>query len=437
MSTANADTPESGFTFSERARRTVEQPIGYLMAQAVENPSLISFAAGLVDYATLPSEELAELSAKILRGDGIDVKTPLQYGTTEGLTELRRRMLERSERLDGLEAGGYGVGLEDVIVTTGSQQLLYILTDILVDPGDIVLCSWPSYFVYTSALKTMGAEVRCVDIDQDGMVPEALEDLLEQLESQGKLARVKIVYVVDYHQNPTGITLSEERRPKILDLVRSFSREHRILLLEDSAYRELTYEGKAPRTIKSFESENRYCALAQSFSKSFSPGMKTGYGILPSDLVAPILLQKGSHDFGSANLCQHLLLAALESGLYERHVEELCRHYSHKRDALLGCLESRLGDLRSRGLSWTRPTGGMYVWLSLPEGVDTRFDSPLFERALKEGVIYVPGSCCYPDDPTRTAPVHEMRLSFGEASIENIERGIELLAKAVRATLGG
>lgn len=437
MSSPHADRPEDSFIFSERARRTVEQPIGYLMAQAVENPSLISLAAGLVDYPTLPSAEVAELSARILGGEGPETKTPLQYGTTEGLTELRRRMLERSERLDGLEPGGYGAGLEDVIITTGSQQFLYILTDILVDPGDIVICSWPSYFVYTGALKTMGAEVRCVDIDQDGMVPGALESLLERLESEGKLSRVKIVYVVDYHQNPTGITLSEERRARILGLVKNFSREHRILLLEDSAYRELTYEGKAPRTIKSFESENRYCALAQTFSKSFSPGMKTGYGILPRDLVAPLLLQKGSHDFGSANLCQHVLLAALESGLYERHVEELCRHYTHKRDAMLRCLESGLGSLRSRGLRWTRPTGGMYVWLSLPEGVDTRFDSPLFERALKEGVIYVPGACCYPDDPTRTAPIHEMRLSFGEASIENIERGIELLARAVHATLGG
>lgn len=422
-------------SLSERARRTHEQPISYLMAEAVNNPGLISLAAGLVDYTSLPSREIVELAGELFSRPGLEAKLPLQYGITPGLTPLRHELLDLMMARDGTSAAELSVSVENVVITTGSQQLLFLLTDILVDPGDIVITAWPSYFVYTGALETMGADVRCVDIDENGMRPDSLEETLRAIEAEGQLSRVKIVYVVDYHQNPTGITLSEERRPQILELVKRFSRDHRIVLLEDAAYRELTYEGEAPRTIKSLDPENRFVALAHTFSKTFSPGIKVGYGLLPDDLVEPVLLLKGSHDFGSPNFGQYFVLEAMRRGFYARHVEELRALYTRKRDVLLESLEESFGEFESQGMRWTRPTGGLYVWLTFPESIDTGFDRPLFRSSREEGAIYVPGACCYAADARREKPGHEARLSYGAVSEDEIREGVRRLGRAFRKVM--
>ncbi|QNN22813.1 PLP-dependent aminotransferase family protein [Planctomycetales bacterium ZRK34] len=423
------------FHFSQRAARTVEQPIGYLMAQAVDNPDVISLAAGLVDYPTLPSETASKLLGDILN-DPKRSKIALQYGTTEGLGDLRRMLLEHIASLDEVKVTELDASPDDVVITTGSQQSLFILTDLLVDPGDIVITAWPSYFVYTGALASFGARVRSVEMDEQGMVPESLERVLGEIAEAGELERVKIVYVCSYHQNPTGLTLAESRRPRVLDIVKRYSRGHRILLLEDAAYRELTYAGTAPPSIKRWDTENRYVALAQTFSKPFAPGLKTGYVLLPRDLVEPMLLQKGSHDFGSVNLVQHLLAEAIRQGVYAEHVQMLCDHYTHKRDAMLEALDEHLGDFEPGQTRWTHPTGGLYVWLTLPSRLDTGRGSKLFDQAISEGVLYVPGAFCYPADSARTAPCHHMRLSFGTAGIDQIREGVKRLGRAIRAVGG-
>ncbi len=442
---------EPQFQFSDRARRTTAQPIGYLITTALANPKLISLAAGLVDYATLPGPDVKQLADELLGSDAT-ARTALQYGATEGLAELRHLLLDHLATLDGLASGDdLDASPDDIVVTTGSQQLLFVLTDILVNPGDIVITEWPSYFVYTNLLTAFGAEVRCIDTDEHGARPESLEALLSELAREGRIGRVKIVYLCDYHQNPTGLTLAEARRPQILDVVKRYSMPHRILLIEDAAYRELSYtppvaagekrgEGpgmfnaehpgpSSPRSIKFFDEDNRYVALLQTFSKPFAPGLKTGYGLLPRDLVDPVLLQKGSHDFGSTNFSQHLLAAALKQGVYQRHVARLRHAYAAKRDAMLEALDEHLAPVS--GASWTRPAGGLYVWLTLPAGVDTSQDAPLFSRAIAEGVLYVPGDFCHPSDPTRTVPRNTIRLSFGVPTIEQIHEGIARLARAL------
>ncbi|HUT57794.1 MAG TPA: PLP-dependent aminotransferase family protein [Phycisphaerae bacterium] len=417
---------------SQRALRSTDQPISYLMAQAVTNPHVISLAAGFVDYETLPGEALAEAVARVL-ADPRGARISLQYGTTEGLKALRKRLLDHMAELDGATPEALGATIDDLIVATGSQELLFLITGVLVDPGDIVITSWPSYFVYTGTLQAAGARVRCVDMDDDGMIPEALERTLADIEAAGELGRVKIVYIVSYHQNPTGITLSAERRPRVLDVVRKYSRDHRILLLEDAAYRELTFEGDAPPSIKRFDDGNEFVATVQTFSKPFAPGLKTGYGLLPRDLVGPVLDQKGNIDFGSANICQHLLLEALESGAYERHVEKLRQAYAAKCGAMLDALASELGGRRGGEVRWTRPRGGLYVWLTLPEHIDTAGGGEFFRRCIAEGVMYVPGEYSYPRDETRERPTSTMRLSFGVASVEQIRQGVARLARGVRA----
>ncbi len=426
------------FGYSARAKRTVEQPITYLMAAAFDRPEVISLAAGFVDYETLPAKEVLELTQGLLEADDFEAKSSLQYGTTQGHRVIREVLLDHMCKLDGVSAEAMGVTADDVVVTTGSQQFLYLLTDVLIDPGDIVITAWPSYFVYTGALQTFGARVRCVDTDEGGMDPRNLGALLEELSLRGELSRVKMVYLVDYHQNPTGITLAEERRREILEVVKKYSRrlsdevgeERRILILEDAAYRELTYEGEAPGSIKRWDEGNEYVALAQTVSKPFSPGLKMGYALVPSELVDPILLQKGNHDFGSANFTGQLVMRAMREGVYERHVKLLCERYAAKRDAMLEALEEEFGG--DEGVTWTRPTGGLYIWLRLEAGMDARFGGALFEAAMDEGMIYVPGAFCYSEDEAREVPIHEMRLSFGVAEEDAIREGIRRLGRAVR-----
>ena len=423
-------TDPGSFGFSARARRTQRQPIGFLMAQAVQNPDVISLAAGLVDYDTLPGAEAADLVAAMMRDD--QLHAALQYGTTEGLRGLREAVFAHMAALDGWKPAEVAATPDDVLITTGSQQMLFLLGDVLIDPGDIVITCWPSYFVYTGVLESLGAHVRCADMDDDGLVPESLERVFAALQAEGSLGRTKILYLVSYYQNPTGISLARHRRKRVVDIVRRYSRDHRILIVEDAAYRELTFGGDVPPSLKVFDPENRFVALLQTFSKTFSPGLKVGYGLLPRDLVEPVTLQKGSHDFGSASFCQQLILRALKTGAYARHAAEVCRSYAVKRTAMLEALDEHMGRLHM-DIHWTRPSGGLYVFLTLPEGMETHTRSPLFARALAEGMMYVPGEYCYPPDPQRTIPQNTMRLSYGVCGVDDIRAGIAALARAVEA----
>jgi 2-aminoadipate transaminase len=427
--------PSSTFGLSARAGRTTAQPINYLIATALAKENLISLAAGLVDQETLPTTELAAIAAELL-GDGVAGRQSLQYGSTAGLPELRTGLLEWMCELDGVRPGALSLTPENVVVSSGSQQLLFILTDILVDPGDIVITGWPSYFVYTGVLRAAGAEVRGVDLDEDGMIPEALEATLAGIEAEGKLDRVKIVCVCDYYQNPTGITLSADRRGRILDIVRAWSKDHLICLIEDAAYRELhAADVRPPETFKSLEADNRQVVFTSTISKPFSPGLRTGYAFLPEALVEPVLNQKGNHDFGSSNFNQHLIWRALRDGLYGRHVDHLRRRYDQKREAMLAALGKHLGGL-APGIRWTHPTGGLYVYVTLPEDVDTGGDGPLFQAALDEGVLYVPGQFCYVPDATRPVPRNQLRLTHGTVDETAIDEGVRRLGRAVARVLG-
>lgn len=420
------------FAFSSKAGRTPTPPVNFLMDMAVEHKDAISLAAGLVDHETLPTDKTNQVVNEIFsdRSAGQDA---LQYGTTDGLTELREAVLNYTCQLDRITPGDISISPKNVIISSGSQQMLYIITDILVDPGDIVITEWPSYFVYTGVLRSLGASVRAVEMDENGMITSSLADTLEHLKRSGELKRVKIVYLCDYYQNPTGLTLSQERREKLVEIVRSYCVDHRICILEDAAYRELCYDTDSPpRSIKSYDRDNSLVVLAQTFSKSFSPGMKTGYAILPDELVEPVLNQKGNHDFGSCNLVQHIILRAMQNGHYARHVEMLKQRYKEKRDAILDALQDNLGDFLPGETHWTRPDGGLYVYLTLPEWIDTGPNGLLFKTALAEGVVYVPGEYCYGPDPHRNVERNHMRLTFGTVSVSEINEGIARLARSIK-----
>lgn len=410
---------------SSQSLRTRESPINYFIQTALATPGLISFAAGLVDEDSLPWEATAEACEAVLR-DPTRRAAALQYGSTQGYRRLREQVAELLVRADGLGAGECGWGADDVVITTGSQQLLYLVAELLLDPGDIVLAEAPSYFVFHSVLHGHGARVWGVPLDEQGMDLTALEELLRHLERTGELERVKLLYTVDYYQNPTGRTLQADRRPRLLELVQRYSHQHRILLLEDAAYRQLRYEGDDIRSIKSWDSTNEWVVYAGTFSKPFAPGLKTGYAIVPRELREPLLHLKGNHDFGSAHLLQHVVAELIASGAYERQVAVLREVYRRKRDVLLAELAEAFGGTE---VSWTRPAGGLYVWLSCP-GVDTGPQSALAEAALAEGVLYVPGEFAYVSVEGRRPPHHCCRLSFGVVREGEIREGVRRLRRA-------
>lgn len=433
--------------WSAKALRTKEQPISFLISEVIRNPKLINFAAGLVDPYTLPVEECLRITQKIF-SDTDHGRRALQYDTTNGLADLRKLCLKHLAELEGRPADQLGYSADDIIVTNGSQQSLYMIGDVLIDPGDIVIAANPSYFVYTGTLQSLGAKVLAVPMDQDGMDVDAVAALMEKLDGSGQIDRLKVVYCTSFYQNPTGLTLSAERRPRLLELVKKYSRKHRILILEDAAYRELRYDGPAQRSLKSYDPENRYVAISHTFSKPFAPGIKLGYTVMPKDLAHAVSQQKGNHDFGSPSLSMHIAAEALADGSYAKHVEVLREAYRLKRDRVLTALMRHFGPAgdgtgspsddapdRQHPIHWTHPNGGLYVWLTLPPAIDTSRTGPLFAAAVEAGVLYVPGEYAFQPDEQGHIPQNHLRLCFGQVHPDQIEPGIERLAVVVKRLL--
>ncbi|WP_020472139.1 aminotransferase-like domain-containing protein [Zavarzinella formosa] len=417
--------------FSRKAKHTPESPISYFMEQALQNPHLVSLAAGLVDAPSLPAGPIAKAIADIL-ADPTTAKAALQYGTTQGYLPLLQKIVNHVASLDGLTPGDLGVTPRDVLVTTGSQQLLYMLSELMIDAGDIVITESPSYFVYHSVLAGNGTRVMTVPMDEDGLIVTELETLLQRIERDGELHRVKLLYTVDYFQNPTGLTLSAKRREELMEVITRWASKQRILVLEDAAYRELRYEGDELPSLKSFDPHNRHVIYAGTFSKPCAPGLKTGYAVMPTELVEPMVRLKGNHDFGSNNLSQHVLNRLLETGAYAAHVLELRKVYREKRNTMLSALEEHFGDLP--GVSWTHPRGGMFVWFTMPEEIATSPNSPFLKAAIKEGVLYIPGEFGYVSE-TGEKPRSEARLSYGDASLAMIREGVKRLRHAADAVM--
>ncbi len=418
----------SGDSLSRRAHWSAGQPISYLMHMALARPSLISLAAGFVDQHSLPVEPTSKALDAILK-DPVAARAALQYGTTHGYHLLREQILARLVAAD--RTAGGSTSLDQVVLTAGSNELLHVVCDSLLDPGDIVLVGAPNYFVFLGMLANLGARSVGVVSDEQGVVPESLDEVLRRLAARGELSRVKAVYVTSYFDNPRSVTLAADRRTAVVEIVRRWSTDRPIYILEDTAYRELRYSGPDLPTLRAFDEAGETVVCTGTFSKSFSPGIRVGWGVLPKPLVEPVMNQKGNIDFGSPNFSQHLISKVLELGLYEPHVESLRSMYRDKLNAMLAACDEHLAPL---GVRYRRPAGGLYVWAEMPDGIDTGSEGPLFARALDAGVLYVPGSYCYPSEGP-TAPANTMRLSFGVQSRENIKRGISLLGDALRSEI--
>jgi len=414
---------------SHRAHWAAGQPISYLMHLALAQPKLISLAAGFVDQHSLPAET-TQRAVDALLGDRITGRAALQYGTTHGFTPLRETILARAREMDGHTWAA--PSLDQVVLTAGSNELLHLVCDTILDPGDIVLAGAPNYFVFLGMLGNLGARCIAVASDERGLIPEALDETLRRLAATGELPRVKALYVTSYFDNPSSISVAARRRPQIVAAIKRHSNDGPIYILEDTAYRELRYTGDDVPSLRAYDESGVTVVSTGTFSKSFSPGIRVGWGILPRALVDSVLNQKGNINFGSANFNQHLMAKVFELGLYEPHVVGLRKVYRAKLTAMLSAADEHLSGIE--GVRYERPQGGLYVWLQLPEHIDTGTEGELFQRALEADVIYVPGRYCYPQEG-ETPRDNMIRLSFGVQSAENIRRGVAALADAIRAVL--
>ncbi len=413
---------------SQRVAWAGNQPISRLMHLALARPELISLAAGFVDQQTLPVEITARAVEAVLSDPRV-AQAALQYGTTPGLPELREAVLSRLAAADGVTTSELPLSVDNVVLTAGSNQLLHLVTEVLLDPGDIVLCAAPTYFVFLGLLAGVGARALGVAADEHGLIPAALEEQLERLRASGELPRVKALYVTSYYDNPSNVSLPAERREEIVEIIKRSSSQSPIYIIEDAAYRELRYGQPDVPSLRSFDAEGDTVIVAETFSKSFSPGVRVGWGVLPPALVEPVCELKGNMDFGSACFNQHVMAAVLRLGLFEPQVQELREHYQTKLAAMLAAADEHLAPIA--GVRWNAPRGGLYVWLRLPQWLDAGIDAPLFSRAMANGVLYVPGEYCFPGEGVPRQS-HTIRLSFGLQSASRLRHGVAALAEAIR-----
>ena len=431
---------------SKMGQRTPEPPISWLMHAALSRPKLISLAAGFTDNASLPVAEARAALTQVLRSPKTG-QPALQYGITAGDTTLRQLTAEHLRKLD---LGGtpcrrpknqgrrHAVppeiySFERLLISSGSQQLLYMTTEALCDEGDIVLVEDPTYFVYLSILQSRGLRARAVRLERDGLDLAHLESVLQSLKRTGELWRIKMIYLVSYFQNPTGVTTSFEKKYGILKLLKKFERDagHPIYLLEDAAYRGLRFAGRDVPSALAADGAADRVIYAGTFTKPFATGARVGYGVLPEPVFTAVKHIKGNHDFGTANLLQQLFVRALASGLYGQQVARLQKRYAHKARVMKLAIKKHFPP----AVEWWEPEGGLYFWARLPRGLSSGMKSKVFSTALKNDVLYVPGEICYADDAARRKPNHEMRISFGSASEADIREGIARLGKVLRKFL--
>ncbi len=399
---------------SAMGRRTAPPPISWLMQAALSRPKLISLAAGFTDNATLPVKISRQVLNRVLRSPKTG-QPALQYGITAGETNLRQLTARHLQKLDqscrrrpcprtkSRTRTKYSTrthkihSWERVMITGGSQQLLYMTLEALCDEGDIVLVEDPTYFVFLSILQSRGLRARGVRLERDGLDLAHLETVLQRLKKSGELRRVKALYLISYFHNPTGVTTSFEKKRGILKLLKQFERAagHPIYLIEDAAYRELRFKGPDIQSALMVPGAAERVIYTGTYSKPYAPGARVGFGLLPEPLFTAVQRIKGNHDFGTANLLQQLLAGALETGLYDQHVAKIEKRYGQKAQVM----KQALAEHFPPNVEIWESGGGLYFWARLPKHVSTGVKSKVFRTALKNDVLYVPGEICYADDP--------------------------------------
>lgn len=418
-------------SLSQLGERTQEPPISWLLKVAIDKPDLISLAAGFTDSETLPVDETKQLADLVLSGE--NARKALQYGTTNGDYLLRKLTSERLIKMDNSEGESYSP--ENIVITNGSQQFLYLITEALCNPNDIVIVEAPTYFVFLGIIQSFGVTPKNVQMDEDGINPESLISLLDSLVRSGELPRVKFLYSITYFQNPTSRTTSFEKKRIILDILKKYEKKagHAIFYIEDAAYRELRFCGQDVPSSLSISRGNSRVIYTGTYSKPYATGIRVGYSVLPKELSEIILRIKGNHDFGTSSFLQFIICEALRTKLYDTHIQTIIRRYSEKADVM----EKAIKENFNFKYHCIKPQGGLYFWVALDNNRRTRtdFKSSIFRKSLDNNVLYVPGNICYANDLSFQIPRNEMRVSFGYASVQDIKEGIRRLGISIRNVL--
>jgi len=372
---------------------------------AVANrPEVVSLAGGMPYLEGLPLEVIAETMQRLIATKGT---TALQYGSGQGEESLREHITQ-VVALEGVTAHP-----DDVVVTTGSQSALDLVTRIFVDPGDVVLTEAPSYVGALGVFRSYQADVVQVPLDADGLVPSALESALVRLAAEGR--RVKFLYTVPTFQNPAGVTLTAERRPQVLEICRRYG----VLVVEDNPYGLLGFDDEPLPALRSFDADG--VLYLGSFSKTFAPGYRVGFVIAPHAVRDKLVLASESAVLSPANASQLAVATYLETCDWKAQIKDYREMYRDRRDALVGALAEHLPSA-----SWNVPRGGFFVWVRLPAGLDARAMLP---RAVTARVAYVPGTAFYYDG----SGADHMRLSFCFPTPDRIREGVRRLAGVVNS----
>ena len=377
------------------------------MSALIERPGIISFAPGQPSPETFPVAAFQEIIADVVARESAGA---FQYILTRGLATLIAAVQEYAA------AKGMPTTVAEILMTEGSQQGLDLVARVLLDPGDVVLVERPSYIGATSAFRASRARMVGVRLDEDGLDLEDLRRRHAECVAAGQAP--KFLYVIPSFQNPSGISHALDRRRGLLDAARDLD----LLVIEDDPYGDLYFEASPVATLRSMDPER--VLYLSSFSKILAPGLRTAFLIGPEEILAKVEIAKQSANLCGSGLDQRVILACLKRGLIEEQKARIRPYYRAKRDAMLDALSSEMPP----GVRWTRPAGGLFVWLTLPEGMDAEV---LLEAAVAEGVAYVAGGPFHVDG----GGANTMRLTFAKEDAPTITEGVRRLGKVVRAAV--
>jgi 2-aminoadipate transaminase len=389
--------------FAERTGVMRSSAMRDLMA-ITARPEVISLAGGLPDTSTFPPQSFAAQMTRIAQESAAEA---LQYGPTEGFEETKDCILEV------MGAEGMLPDPDDIIVTTGGQQGIDLVTKTLVDPGDVVICEAPTYPGAVPVFCSYQADVVQVECDEDGMDVEALERLLRELRAEGR--RPKFIYSVPSFQNPAGVTLSLERRQRLVELARA----NEILVVEDNPYGLLRYEGEPMPPLYQLDGGD-FVIYIGTFSKILSPGIRLGWTVAPPPVMEKIVLGKQAADLCTSTLTQYFVREYFAERRWQRYIDDLVEIYRRRRDIMLEALHNHF----PAEATWTEPEGGLFICATLPDYIDT---GDLLAKALRADVAFVPGQAAYMDERGR----HSMRLNFSGVGEDEIREGVRRIGKVI------
>lgn len=395
--------------FSQVVSRSKASAIRELL-KIISRPEIISFAGGLPDPTLFPTQDVAEIMRDVVT---TLPKEALQYGTTEGQDCLKKELIKLLKETENID-----VKPEQMLVVSASQQALDMTARVFVNPGDDIITACPTYLGALQAFQVAGAAITGAESDAYGVLPEDLEAKLEGLKKQGK--QCKFVYLVPDFQNPTGTTIPEQRRLEILEIVKKYD----TFILEDSPYRQVRFEGESPRTFYALDEGKGNVVTMFTFSKVFVPGFRLGYIIGPEEVIRKYVILKQAMDLCSSPILQLATSEYLRRGLLLDHVKQIIASYREKRDLMLKTLAEHM----PKNVSWTRPEGGLFLWLTLPKHMDA---TKMLPKALENKVAYVAGVDFYPDGDV----FNDMRLNFSYSTKEQIVEGLKRLAQTIKDNL--